>query len=221
MLEFNSNSKIYSNQQLLLTDITRGSQALAIGLDGIIWERCKADGGCANAMPIPKFGIALSWGLSVPKNPPHPDAAKVFINWFLSKDGQAEFVRDWPKYNDAGAVSMRKDVAPSPGAADRLPDFANPDQYAFIASEKGAKEVANGAPGSSKRSDRAPDRRSLLRLPLRLEFVAEGLTPTWRCRRDFSVSRGRTPRCVAGSAPRARPRRSRSHTSLRATGGAS
>ena len=93
-------------------------------------------------MPIPKFGIALSWGLSVPKNPPHPDAAKVFINWFLSKDGQAEFVRDWPKYNDAGAVSMRKDVAPSPGAADRLPDFANPDQYAFIASEKGAKEVA-------------------------------------------------------------------------------
>ena len=59
--------KIYSNQQLLLTDITRGSQALAIGLDGIIWERCKADGGCDNAMPIPKFGIALSWGVSVPR----------------------------------------------------------------------------------------------------------------------------------------------------------
>lgn len=134
--------KIYSNQQLLLTDITRGGQALSIGLDGIIWERCKADGGCANAMPIQKFGIALSWGVSVPKNPPHPDAAKVFVNWFLSKDGQEEFVRDWPKYNDAGAVSMRKDVVPSPEGAHRLPDFSNPDQYAFIATDKGAGEVA-------------------------------------------------------------------------------
>ena len=133
--------KIYSNQQLLLTDITRGGQALSIGLDGIIIQRCKTDGGCANAMPIDKFGIALSWGVSVPKNLPHPDAAKVFINWFLSKDGQEEFVRDWPKYNDAGAVSMRKDVAPSPEAVNRLPDFANPDQYAFVSSEKGAKEV--------------------------------------------------------------------------------
>lgn len=137
--------KIYTNQQLLLTDITRGGQALSIGLDGIIIQRCKADGGCADAKPIEKFGIALSWGVSVPKNPPHLDAAKVFINWFLSKEGQEEFVRDWPRYNDAGAVSMRKDVVPSPEAVGRLPDFSHPDQYAFIASEKGAKEVTLAA----------------------------------------------------------------------------
>lgn len=137
--------KIYTNQQLMMTDITRGGQALTIGLDAILIQRCKKDGGCANAVPIEKFGIALSWGVCVPKNPPHPDAAKVFINWFLSKEGQEEFVRDWPKYNDAGAVSMRKDVAPSPEAVDRLPDFSNPDQYAFISSEKGAKEVTLAA----------------------------------------------------------------------------
>jgi ABC-type Fe3+ transport system substrate-binding protein len=134
--------KIYSNQQLLLTDITRGGQALSIGLDGIIVQRCKTDGGCTDAQQVKKFGIALSWGVSVPKNPPHLDAARVFINWFLGKEGQEELVRNWPKYNDAGAVSMRKDVPPSPGAEDRLPDFSNPDQYAFISSEKGAKEVA-------------------------------------------------------------------------------
>ncbi|HET8562482.1 MAG TPA: extracellular solute-binding protein, partial [Candidatus Binatia bacterium] len=44
-------------------------------------------------------------------NAPHPNASKVFINWFLSREGQADFQRVSGKYIDAGAEgSLRVDV---------------------------------------------------------------------------------------------------------------
>jgi ABC-type Fe3+ transport system substrate-binding protein len=45
-------------------------------------------------VPIPKEGIHASGGvgaITVMKNPPHPNAAKVFVNWLLSKEGQEIF----------------------------------------------------------------------------------------------------------------------------------
>jgi iron(III) transport system substrate-binding protein len=48
------------------------------------------------ALPVPKEGLYVSGGyghLTVLKNPPHPNAAKVFINWLLSRDGQEVFTR--------------------------------------------------------------------------------------------------------------------------------
>lgn len=47
-------------------------------------------------LPVPKEGLYVSGGyghLTVLKNPPHPNAAKVFINWLLSRDGQEVFTR--------------------------------------------------------------------------------------------------------------------------------
>ena len=44
-------------------------------------------------VPAPKEGLPASNGfgvLGVIKNPPHPNATKVFVNWFLGKEGQ-----DW------------------------------------------------------------------------------------------------------------------------------
>jgi len=46
------------------------------------------------ALPTPKEGIHAtsgSGGISIVKNPPHPNAAKVFVNWLLSKEGQEIF----------------------------------------------------------------------------------------------------------------------------------
>ncbi len=45
-------------------------------------------------------------GCAVPKYPPHPNATVVFLNWFLSKEGQALAVRSM------GAPSTRLDVPP-------------------------------------------------------------------------------------------------------------
>ena len=43
---------------------------------------------------------------------PHPNAAKVFLNWFLSREGQSDFQRTSAKYIDAGAEgSLRMDIS--------------------------------------------------------------------------------------------------------------
>ncbi len=42
---------------------------------------------------------------------PHPNAAKVFLNWFLSRDGQSDFQKTSAKFIDAGAEgSLRTDI---------------------------------------------------------------------------------------------------------------
>jgi ABC-type Fe3+ transport system substrate-binding protein len=43
---------------------------------------------------------------------PHPNAAKLFINWFLSREGQIDFQKISAKHIDAGAEgSLRMDIA--------------------------------------------------------------------------------------------------------------
>jgi iron(III) transport system substrate-binding protein len=47
-------------------------------------------------MPVPKEGLYATGGyghLTILKNAPHPNAAKVFVNWLLGKDGQEIFSR--------------------------------------------------------------------------------------------------------------------------------
>ncbi|MGH7817786.1 MAG: hypothetical protein ACREOR_10395, partial [Candidatus Binatia bacterium] len=47
-------------------------------------------------LPMPKEGLYVSGGyghLTIFKNPPHPNATKVFVNWLLSRDGQEMFAR--------------------------------------------------------------------------------------------------------------------------------
>jgi ABC-type Fe3+ transport system substrate-binding protein len=58
-------------------------------------------------LPVPKEGLYVSGGyghLTVLKNPPHPNASKVFINWLLSRDGQEVFTRSM------GVGSRRFDI---------------------------------------------------------------------------------------------------------------
>src|SRR5439155_20313082 len=48
------------------------------------------------SLPEPREGTPSSNGygsLAILKNPPHPNAAKVFVNWLLSKDGQELYSR--------------------------------------------------------------------------------------------------------------------------------
>jgi ABC-type Fe3+ transport system substrate-binding protein len=47
-------------------------------------------------LPEPREGVYVSGGsghLVVLKNAPHPNAAKVFVNWILGKEGQDVFSR--------------------------------------------------------------------------------------------------------------------------------
>jgi iron(III) transport system substrate-binding protein len=47
-------------------------------------------------LPVPKEGLYASGGyghVTILKNPPHPNATKVFVNWLLGRDGQEIFSR--------------------------------------------------------------------------------------------------------------------------------
>ncbi|HEY2990891.1 MAG TPA: extracellular solute-binding protein [Candidatus Binatia bacterium] len=49
--------------------------------------------------------------LALMNKAPHPNAAKVFINWFLSREGQIDFQKISTKYIDAGGEgSLRMDI---------------------------------------------------------------------------------------------------------------
>jgi len=133
--------KVFDNPQQLDSSVMRGTQAVAIGTAEETVTRCHNDGGCKNIELMREFGSAISTGIAVPKNPPHPEVTKLWVNWLLSREGQQAWVDAWAKYNYGGAVSMRKDVAPAPGHEQFLPDFTKPEQYVFVSSEKGSKEV--------------------------------------------------------------------------------
>jgi ABC-type Fe3+ transport system substrate-binding protein len=47
--------------------------------------------------------------IAIPKNAPHPAAAKLFLNWRLSKDGQTRM------QNGLGMRSVRTDMDPPKG----------------------------------------------------------------------------------------------------------
>ena len=48
------------------------------------------------SLPEPREGSSSSNGygsLAILKNPPHPNATKIFVNWLLSKEGQELYSR--------------------------------------------------------------------------------------------------------------------------------
>ena len=58
-----------------------------------------------------KDGVALEAGgtmLALMNKAPHPNAAKVLINWFLSREGQSAIQKTGPE--DAGQNSLREDI---------------------------------------------------------------------------------------------------------------
>jgi ABC-type Fe3+ transport system substrate-binding protein len=134
--------KVVENPQQLDTAIMRGTAAVAFGMQGSSYSKCVKDSGCKNVQPLGQLAAASSRGLSVFKNAPHPEAAKIFINWVLSKEGQELFVKEWGAHNETGGVSMRKDVEPYPDHKTDLPDFSKADQYVWVATDDGAKDVA-------------------------------------------------------------------------------
>jgi ABC-type Fe3+ transport system substrate-binding protein len=71
--------------------LSKGRVALAFGLGRSQTEPFVRAGLPVKPSPAPKEGLPASnsFGvLGVVKDPPHPNATKIFVNWFLSRDGQ-------------------------------------------------------------------------------------------------------------------------------------
>ncbi|MGH7771895.1 MAG: ABC transporter substrate-binding protein [Candidatus Binatia bacterium] len=74
--------------------LAKGKLAISIGVGYSQIEPFLKSGLPVKQSPPPKEGLPASSGfgvVGVVKNPPHPNATKIFINWLLSKEGQESY----------------------------------------------------------------------------------------------------------------------------------
>jgi ABC-type Fe3+ transport system substrate-binding protein len=103
----------FGDRRLIVDWLAKGKVALCIGCRGV--ERAKTQG-----LPVDEFdermwkeGQGLSTGggsMSLIKGVPHPNAAKVFINWFLSRKGQIALQSSNDLYGELPPNSRRIDI---------------------------------------------------------------------------------------------------------------
>jgi ABC-type Fe3+ transport system substrate-binding protein len=82
---------ISQNLRQLADSLAKGKLAFTIGLSHYSYEPFLKAGLPVKPVPKIKEGAHANNGsgvIAVVKNPPHPNAAKVFVNWLLGKEGQ-------------------------------------------------------------------------------------------------------------------------------------
>ncbi len=100
---------IHRENRFIAESIVRGRHVLGTGVTRPVLDQFKADGLAKSVkyVDIPDFTTASSAeGLFFLTRAPHPNAAKLFINWTLSKAGQEAYSKT------IGNNSRRTDVAP-------------------------------------------------------------------------------------------------------------
>jgi len=84
------------DQRQLGDALARGKLAVALGVSFYTLEGFLTANLPVKELPTMKEGLPSSNGsgvIGVVKNPPHPHAARVFVNWLLSKEGQELYVK--------------------------------------------------------------------------------------------------------------------------------
>jgi iron(III) transport system substrate-binding protein len=111
--------RLFSETDMTLTrDRRQGLDWLATGKFPIcFWcegvEKGKQQGLAIESFGVMKEGAALSAGqgfLTLINQAPHPNAAKVFVNWFLSREGQLNFQKALAQAEEGGPDSLRTDI---------------------------------------------------------------------------------------------------------------
>ncbi len=99
---------ISRDQRVLAETLAKGKIALVVGLTYYSHAPFVKAGLPVKPLPTPREGLYASGGsghLTIMKNAPHSNAAKVFVNWLLGKEGQEIFSRS------IGQGTRRLDVA--------------------------------------------------------------------------------------------------------------
>jgi iron(III) transport system substrate-binding protein len=84
------------DQRVLAEILAKGNISLVLGLTYYSYAPFIKAGLPVAPLPTPKEGVYVSGGsghLVVLKNAPHPNATKLLINWFLSREGQEVYTR--------------------------------------------------------------------------------------------------------------------------------
>jgi ABC-type Fe3+ transport system substrate-binding protein len=126
-------------ERTLAEYLAKGNVALTIGLDIDNFGPFVKSGLPVKPLPPLKDGVYPVTGsgiLAVIKNPPHPNATKVFMNWFLGREGQESYQRA------IGEPTRRLDVeTPKESHAVRpAREFMSVEQYHQLESHTEAKQ---------------------------------------------------------------------------------
>jgi iron(III) transport system substrate-binding protein len=133
------NLVIMGEERPLAEALAKGSLALTIGLDIDNFISFVRAGLPVKPLPQLKDGVypvTGSGALAVIKDPPHPNATKVFVNWLLSKEGQLTY------QNALGEPTRRLDVdVPKEAYAVRpAREFMSVEQYHRLESHTEEKQ---------------------------------------------------------------------------------
>ncbi|MBI4287420.1 MAG: extracellular solute-binding protein [Chloroflexi bacterium] len=85
--------------------LARGERAISVRGVDIVFARFAAEGAPIKAIALTDGTVLSAVTTAALKGAPHPAAAKVFINWWLSQEGQSVYGKA------ASVTSVRKDVA--------------------------------------------------------------------------------------------------------------
>src|SRR5207237_8581357 len=87
---------ISQNLRQIADAVAKGKLVFTVGLSHYSYEPFMKAGLPVKPLPHIKEGSHANNGsgvVTVVKNPPHPNAAKVFVSWFLSKEGQELYAK--------------------------------------------------------------------------------------------------------------------------------
>lgn len=102
----------------LFRDFRQGEDWLAVGRFPICFF-CATYQAKRQGLPVDEFGVMKEGAGLAPqrgtivfvKNAPHPNAAKLFINWYLSREGQNTLQRALAEAGDTVPDSLREDIS--------------------------------------------------------------------------------------------------------------
>jgi iron(III) transport system substrate-binding protein len=122
---FDQGSVAVDNQRQVTEWLVQGRYPIAIGVSEDSLEEFRAQGIAdqVESLKDPATVSTAAMGLTLLKNAPHPNAVKVFLRWFLSKEGQDAYV----ERGAPNSVSRRLDAVVK--YPDAKPDFARLGDY--------------------------------------------------------------------------------------------
>ena len=134
---------VIDNPGILANGIMDGDYAVTIGAANEVIDDCWNAGGCENIEVLLQTNYALGRGIGVMRNAPHENATKVFVNWFLSQEGQQAFVDAFSETATDGQHSLRVDVEPNdtPENLASVPNYDNLDNYSLQGTDFGAPHM--------------------------------------------------------------------------------
>ncbi len=92
------------NTNQMAADMVKGKNAVHVGAADNSYAKVALPGVPVKAIALEEGSVVASSAIAAIKNSPHPNAAKLFVNWIITQEGQTKYIKE------RGILSIRKDV---------------------------------------------------------------------------------------------------------------